>query len=222
MNYLSHYYFDRNNEQPLFTTGAIFPDLLSNFDRNLKNIPKKDTGDQAPSALSDFLDGIKRHYELDRLFHSGEFFSVQTKFLSKEIEALNLPSFNHRLYFFAHILLELTLDRVLLERNPELAVQFYQKLEKTPYHLLKEYFRIYNCLPFYGDFENYLIQFIEKQFIFKYLEDNMIVEVLNKFHKQINKQKINAMDKEKLLKKLPSWIEQYKDLDFYQVLTSST
>lgn len=227
MNYLSHYYFDRENTSPLYTLGSIFPDLLSNFDRKLKNIPKKDIkdaitdpSDQTTSALSDFRDGIKRHFELDRLFHSGDFFIEQTQWLSREIESLELKTLSRRIYFFAHVLLELILDRVLLFQIPDLALQFYSQLEKSSLSCLKTYFQLNNFLPHYEGFGNYFNNFMERKFILKYSENEMIIKVLNRFHVLINKNDIAVEDRNKLMNKLPNWITKYHNINFESIIVS--
>lgn len=218
MNYLSHYYFDQEKMESSFILGAVFPDLLSNFDRKLKNIPKQNVSDQSFNCLSDFREGIKRHYELDRLFHSGVFFKKETLWLSKEIKGLELKSLNHRIYFFSHILLELILDRILLDRFPNIGHQFYEKLEKTPKTLLKEYFRTQDLLPYHDEFVKYFNFFIEKRFINNYIENVMIISVLDKFHQLINKREIDAIDKEKLNDQMPNWLNHFESIDFDSIL----
>ena len=108
MNFLSHFYFDRNNRDPNFVMGSILPDLVKNTRKDWNFHPQKDANLYSSPELASLLKGWKRHLEIDKHFHSSAFFSAHTLAIRTAIGPV-LENSPIRPSFIAHIALELML-----------------------------------------------------------------------------------------------------------------
>jgi len=73
MNFLSHYYFDRDTIpyiRDYHTLGTVLPDLLKNADKSILIHPEK--LQHSDPAISDMIAGWKKHLLVDRYFHSSD------------------------------------------------------------------------------------------------------------------------------------------------------
>src|SRR5437879_12704553 len=86
MNFLSHYYFDRDATICYHTLGTVLPDLLKNADEHIIIHPEK-LHHPNPS-INDIIIGWRKHLEVDRYFHSSGFFITR----SHELKLLLLSS----------------------------------------------------------------------------------------------------------------------------------
>jgi len=114
MNFLSHFYFERENLNSNRIIGTILPDLVKNAHKDWNFYPQKNeelfTTDLRLAAI---LDGWKRHLKVDILFHSSDFFNRHTAAL-KQLLLPILTDSPVRPSFLAHIALELLLDHLLV------------------------------------------------------------------------------------------------------------
>ncbi|MEO1451190.1 MAG: hypothetical protein AAFV07_16790, partial [Bacteroidota bacterium] len=135
MNFIAHYFLDRNLDDSLFFAGVSTPDLVSIFDRNIrlkaKRMPLIMENEATQEELS-FYNGVMRHFEVDRIFHTSEFFKSEVKLLCDAFTYHLGEKVVKRDYFVAHILFELTLDKVLIQQNAFLIDDFYAHLESRP------------------------------------------------------------------------------------------
>ena len=78
MNFLSHYYFERQNLNSNIVIGTILPDLVKNAEKEWNLFPQKNEElfNKDPK-LNSLLTGWKRHLEVDLIFHSSDFFNEQ-------------------------------------------------------------------------------------------------------------------------------------------------
>ena len=67
MNFLSHYYFDRDTTNCYHTLGTVLPDLLKNADKTILLHPEK--LHHSDPEISDMIAGWKKHVKVDRYFH---------------------------------------------------------------------------------------------------------------------------------------------------------
>ena len=72
MNFLSHFYFDRETDNCYFILGTVLPDLLKNADKTIIIHPEKLTHPNI--NVNSIIKGWNKHLEVDRYFHSSEFF----------------------------------------------------------------------------------------------------------------------------------------------------
>jgi hypothetical protein len=125
MNFLSHFYFDRDTDNCYLILGTVLPDLLKNADKTIILHPEK--LHHSNKSVDSIIVGWKKHLEVDRYFHSSDFFithSHQLKnLLTPVIEGSPVKPF-----FLGHIALELILDNLLLTTNKITVDGFYQHL----------------------------------------------------------------------------------------------
>ncbi len=140
MNFLSHYYFDRHTTDSYHVTGTVLPDLLKNADKAANIHPEKIDRHEHPYVNS-LLDGWKRHLEVDRHFHSSDFFahhSHQLKLVLKPATE-NSPV---KPFFLGHIALELILDNLLITTQKVNVDAFYQHLDNTKQEHLHSFWAV--------------------------------------------------------------------------------
>lgn len=131
MNFLSHFYFDRNTPNSNIVLGTVLPDLLKNANKNWNFHPEKHAElFESEMGLSQLLSGWRRHLEVDLIFHSSEFFNQKMQ----ELKQLLIPILKDsvvRPSFLAHIGVELLLDHLLIEHQKIDINAFYHNLEKV-------------------------------------------------------------------------------------------
>lgn len=128
MNFLSHFYFDRNTPNANVVLGTILPDLLKNANKSWNVHPEKHPELFEKDGLNSLLQGWKRHLQVDLLFHSSDFFNTKTQ----ELKQLLIPILKDtpvRPSFLAHIGVELLLDHLLVEHQKIAINTFYDHLE---------------------------------------------------------------------------------------------
>lgn len=126
MNFLSHFYFDRNTTDCYLVLGTVMPDLLKNADKNVVIHPEKLT--HPDPFVNAIITGWKKHLEVDGYFHSSEFFLTH----SHELKKMLLPAIQGspvKPFFLGHIALELILDNLLLTTHKVTANGFYNHLD---------------------------------------------------------------------------------------------
>ena len=179
MNFLSHFYFDRQTTNDYIVMGMVLPDLIKNADKNWNLNPQKDeylfTDVPAYDAL---LTGWKRHLEVDRIFHSSAFFIEQTAVLKQLI----LPVLSEgpvKPFFLAHIGLELILDHLLLTQNQVKTERFYEQLTTANTDHLAGFLRLAG-LRDQPKFDKFLDGYISSRYLFSYEKMENITYALNR------------------------------------------
>ena len=128
MNFLSHYYFTKEANDPYFTLGSVLPDLIRNHQSTWKVFPEKHPSKfNSNPALQSLLKGWELHLKVDKVFHSSDIFKSETASLRKKL----VPVFTRlpiRPFFLAHVGYELTLDSLLLQNNLLKTEGFYNHL----------------------------------------------------------------------------------------------
>ena len=121
MNFLSHHALARQispDEPPLFYAGNLVPDWLGiSQEGSLKK--RHVEGKTGPLA-----EGARLHLAADQRFHTDPVFRA----LCDEAKALFAPVPLRRVFFFAHVAVELVMDAHLLRSDPTHAADLFQKL----------------------------------------------------------------------------------------------
>ncbi|MCX2479233.1 ACP phosphodiesterase [Pedobacter sp. MC2016-15] len=179
MNFLSHFYFERENTNDYMVIGVVLPDLIKNADKNWNLNPQKDEYlFRDVPEYNALLTGWKRHLEVDRVFHSSEYFKEQTAILKQMI----LPAVETgpvKAFFLAHIGLELILDHLLLTQQIVNADDFYVQLQASRTDELTGFLRLAG-LPGQQKFSSFLDDFIESRYLFSYADMENITYSLNR------------------------------------------
>lgn len=129
MNYFAHGM--RFVDRPYFLAGTAVPDWLSVADRRTRMRSRR----VAPVAAEDspidaeIAAGVLQHLEDDQLFHASTAFFEVSGEMSDLFRALLGPDDGFRPGFLGHIVTELLLDGVLIERQPEQLDVYYRALE---------------------------------------------------------------------------------------------
>lgn len=83
MNFLSHFYFDRDTNNHYLVLGIVLPDLLKNADKTIVIHPEK--LHHTDFKVNSIIQGWKKHLEVDRYFHSSGFFLTHSHQLKKQL-----------------------------------------------------------------------------------------------------------------------------------------
>lgn len=177
MNFLSHFYFDRNTEDHNLVLGTVLPDLLKNANSSWKVHPERNEASYDSLSLINLYTGWKRHVWVDKYFHSSSFFKEYSRKIRMDIFPL-LASSPVKPFFVAHIALELLLDSFLLKNDLISASNLYQHLEKADRKILSNFLEI-NNIDDPEHFIRFLNKFIGLNYMDSYREPRQIVNALN-------------------------------------------
>ena len=132
----------------------------------------------SPEQMS-FYQGVMRHFEGDRIFHSSEFFHTETAIISRLLQQTFHAGEVDRSFFVAHIAFELILDKILIQTHEKLAADFYAHLERFPVsqHVEMAEWITQVKLPAYGGF---LDKFFRKKYIYSYKDWDHVTYVLRR------------------------------------------
>ena len=131
MNFLSHYYFERENQNENEVIGTVLPDLVKNAHKDWNLYPQKREKVFATDLhLASILTGWKKHLEVDVLFHSSDFFNHHMASL-KQLLLPILKDSPVRPSFLAHIGIELLLDHLLVVEEKINIQSFYAHLNNV-------------------------------------------------------------------------------------------
>ena len=179
MNFLSHFYFDRERSDPEEVLGGVLPDLIKNANKAWNIHPEKKIHlfDDSKKMRS-ILTGWKRHLAVDRYFHSSEFFTEHTQSIRKEIAPI-LAQSEVRPSFLAHIALELMLDSLLITNDKLNAFKFYEQLALADRKILTQFLEL-NAIADIARFYKFFDQFLEINYLHRYSESENLVYALNR------------------------------------------
>lgn len=143
MNFLSHYYFERSNQNSNIVLGTVLPDLVKNAHKDWNLYPQKNEAlFICDVQLNSILIGWKRHLQVDQIFHSSDFFLQQMA----KLKQLLLPILKDspvRPSFLSHIGVELLLDHLLVINNQIDINSFYEHLQNIEDDTLNTF--LHNC-----------------------------------------------------------------------------
>jgi len=136
MNFLSHYYFDRDTTDCYFTLGTVLPDLLKNADKSIILHPEKLTHNNA--NVNSIIQGWNKHLLVDKYFHSSEFFLTHSHQLKNALTPA-IKGSPVKPFFLGHIAIELILDNLLITTNQVIVKDFYNHLESCEERTIREF-----------------------------------------------------------------------------------
>jgi len=179
MNFLSHYYFERKELDSHLVIGIVLPDFIKNAHKDWNLNPQKEEhlflDDSAETSI---LKGWNRHLEVDRLFHSSDFFTEQTAILKQCI----LPALNSgpvKPFFLAHIGLELVLDHLLTVHGLVDINRFYDQLHQANSSALQSFLTKAGIADL-DVFLQFLNSFISSKYLLSYQKIENITYALNR------------------------------------------
>jgi hypothetical protein len=179
MNFLSHFYFERANDDHDMVMGVVLPDLVKNAHKEWNlNPQKQEEMFAAEKRHASILSGWKKHLEVDRLFHCSDFFREQTAIVKEMI----LPAVTVgpvKPFFLAHITLELVLDHLLLTSGTINVNTFYKQLSLANSRELQSFLTLAG-IPDIAVFNSFLSGFISGKYLLSYQKPENISYALNR------------------------------------------
>lgn len=178
MNYLAHAY--RFLHDPYFAAGTALPDWMSVIDR--KNRARRQfaepiTQDPDPN-ISAFAKGCIQHHDDDRWFHQrGVFVTLSTRF-AVELREILEKGMGHQAGFVGHISVELLLDAILTERQPQLLEDYYRNLSALDVDVMQAAANKI-CRKPVTMLTILVPRFIEERFLADYGDDQQLLRRLN-------------------------------------------
>ena len=188
MNFIAHFFLDKEHPQGLFAIGVATPDLLSIYNAELR-IKKAHLKGLDSSGFSDdelfFLEGIRRHFYADGVFHSSAFFFEETGYISDLLIEFFPKTEIPRKFFIAHVLLELLMDKVIIQDNPGILELYYDHYQSTNGIRVKNITEKISGrkLPHY---ERFMEKFTRQQYLQEYRRWDHIAFVLRRVLQRVN------------------------------------
>lgn len=183
MNFLAHFFFDGRLNAPYFNMGLVLPDLMGISERGWKihHLPKDDNLSPETKALKE---GIEHHHQMDHFFHNSHFFRDSTEQIKTRFRQNSLDFPDHRLFFVAHIFLELMMDRIIVKADAQTAHHFYQELSQVRYSKLTAFFEEASVKA-NNHFPKFLGRFLEYRYALNYPDDQSLVYSLNRIFERV-------------------------------------
>ncbi|QJD97517.1 DUF479 domain-containing protein [Mucilaginibacter robiniae] len=176
MNFLSHYYFDHTTTNCYHVLGTVLPDLLKNADKNIVLHPEKHQ--QIQRDIQSITYGWEKHLEVDRYFHSSEFFKTH----SHQLKLLLRPAIEGspvKPFFLGHVALELILDNLLLTTGKVIADDFYAHLGSCDDEIIRA-FLFSNGMKNPEAFIRFYDDFKRSRYLHSYAETEQVAYALKR------------------------------------------
>jgi acyl carrier protein phosphodiesterase len=179
MNFLSHFYFERDNHDANMVIGVVLPDFVKNAQKDSNLYPLKEKHlFESDADENSILIGWGRHIAVDAVFHSSEFFKLHTNTL-KQIILPALKDSPVKPFFLAHIGLELVLDHLLTIHGTVNINTFYEQLGQANKDALDSFLKK-SGVPDTTVFFKFLNSFISSRYLFSYQKIENISYALNR------------------------------------------
>lgn len=130
VNYFAHGL--RFLDRPHFLAGTAVPDWLSVADRAVRVRPKlvEPLAAEEDAAAAEIAAGILRHFHDDQWFHATRGFAETSAWLTGRFRETLGHDEDLRAGFLGHIVTEMLLDAVLIERDPRALDDYYAALDR--------------------------------------------------------------------------------------------
>ncbi|GAB4404542.1 MAG: hypothetical protein OHK0039_04780 [Bacteroidia bacterium] len=179
MNFISHFYLDREIKDGLFFIGLSAPDLLPIYNRSIRlrlSVLPPLPPDATPTMQS-FHAGVLRHFQGDQVFHDSPLFKTETARIGGYLREVLRPEELKRSFFLAHILFELALDKHLIGADETLIPEFYAYWEQCPIDEMQALCEWAARTPLPG-FGTFIERFIRRRYLARYTDWQHIIHVL--------------------------------------------
>lgn len=204
MNFLSHYYFDKRVTNCYHILGTVLPDLLKNADKTVIIHPEKLTHPDA--RVQSLIGGWRKHLDVDRYFHSSDFF----KYHSHQLKLALLPALQGspvKPFFLGHVASELILDNLLLTTGKVTVEGFYNHLNSCDNKVIYE-FLIFSGMRNPDVFIRFFDEFKRSRYLSTYSETSQVAYALKRICMRIWQQPF-SVEQEALLTTI---IANYREL----------
>lgn len=180
LNYYSHYYFDRIEGNSHYNFGLLLPDFVRNFTAGQRLHPGAIIFDN--QQLNDIYAGANRHFTIDKTFHGSSVFKTCCRIVEDLIREpfanLALP----RVFFAAHILVELVLDRILMQEDEGKTLErLYLDFAEITQPVLLSYWEHNNLSQFEAFWERFR-RFCEIKYLHLYTDNGKLAFSLSRIY----------------------------------------
>ncbi len=187
MNYLSHYFFDQENEDPYYILGIALPDLVKSHNRRWNLHPHKHQETLLLNeAHASMLKGWNRHMQVDHYFHESRFFIDTSHGITLKMREIPFENTLVKPFMIGHVGLELILDTLLLMNKKVDGNRFYEKLEQCDIQQIISFLEI-NEIPHQSEFKLFYERFCEIKYLLSYQNNESIVYALNRIQYRLSK-----------------------------------
>lgn len=176
LNFLSHYLLDASLS-PWFNLGLALPDLTGVAERGFR--PAWPPESEKDINESELAAGWRAHVAADAVFHNSDAFLHYTKEIRKRLKLSGMNSDGRKLFFMAHVLFEIMLDRQIVIHRPETAVDFYLDLEKIEVRKMCTILRR-EGLQDAEKLSDIFTHFVQAQWLYQYADADGVFRSMNR------------------------------------------
>ncbi len=198
MNYLSHFYFDRQSNNPYTIAGIALPDLVKSHNRRWNIHPHKHRiAWQEDKVLLQIEQGWERHLLVDMYFHDSDYFKEKNQLIIRELRKINFDHKGVKPFMLAHIGLELLLDSLLIRENKVSVARYYELLGTADRAKIIDFLR-FNGIENSESFDTFYQRFLDVEYLFSYTSNENIVYALNRINLKITGSYLSQKDVQNL------------------------
>lgn len=201
MHFLSHFYVEQTEQNPLVLAGLIMPDLTPGFSKLYNSILTKKAAPENKALLA-LHSGILKHYQADKWFHQSTLFTTPVSRAIGHFMEAGLNRERFRLSVLAHVAVEMIIDRHILLDEQELCQLFYRQIVQADEGIMADYFQYYKLdvakQKFFYNFQF----FKEKKFLYQFNDLSHLVFGLNRIYGSVTHTEFTKPEKAMLLSAL--------------------
>lgn len=205
MNFLAHHFFYATDD-PYHNAGLILPDWSRSAEGKRKLEWNRASAERKPFTA--LWEGCKKHYEADGWFHDCTYFIESTASIEKDLEGLQKQGLllSQRKWFLAHILSEVLLDRLIMERHSRALDWFYADLNGVPFSEI-EAFLLESGKDTMGRFPQAHAGFLSSEFLRYYSSYDGLTESLNRVVQRTKQPAFREDEHAAITAFMPVWID---------------
>ena len=184
MNYLAHGW--RFTDDPYFLAGTAVPDWLCVADRGVRVRSKRaaEWTNNRNAEIAAVARGICQHHADDRWFHESRAFAELSLDFSRRIRGVLPADEGYRPWFLGHILVELLLDAVLFEQQPERLAAYYAALSQIEGAVIETAIN-QMALQSTTRLRDFIAIFCRERFLYDYADDGKLLVRLNQVMRRV-------------------------------------
>ncbi|RMG35676.1 MAG: hypothetical protein D6725_12215 [Planctomycetota bacterium] len=193
VNYFAHGV--RFVEDPYRLAGTALPDWLAVVRRRVRirqrHLSRCSAGPGTP--LQRLTEGVRQHLDDDDWFHRTEAFLVVSSRLGRiaaEFVDAHMPDPDRvRCGFLGHLLTEMLLDSVLIERFPQRLEEYYRALRTVDPCLIRDAFMHWGLPPVF-ELPAWIPIFVSEAILYDYLEPHTLLYRINQVMRRVRQPKL--------------------------------
>lgn len=197
MHFLSHYYTELPNNNPLFVVALGIPDLTHGFAKTYNSRLK-----HATVPLHDDMavihNGVIQHFAGDARFHSSPVFMQQVKEATASLVEAGMNRQHLRLSVIAHLAVEMLIDRHIIIQQPHVCNEYYTLVGKADESMLHSYFIHFGLKEEKKVFSERFAFFRERKFLYLFNDLDNMVFGLNRIYSSVTKVEFTLKEKAQL------------------------